>query len=73
MFSVGDYVVVNNGVSVNGTPLSEIAAKVERVTKDYLFLIYDNFKYVASINACRKVKEIVNEEKESWNRNYSML
>ena len=65
MFSVGDYVVVNNGVSVNGTPLSEIAAKVERVTKDYLFLIYDNFKYVASINACRKVKEIVNEEKES--------
>ena len=65
MFSVGDYVVVNNGVSVNGTPLSEIAAKVERVTKDYLFLIYDNFKYVASIKACRKVKENVNEEKEN--------
>lgn len=65
MFSVGDYVVVNNGVSVNGTPLSEIAAKVEKVTKDYLFLIYDNFKYVASIKACRKVKGNVNEEKEN--------
>ena len=56
MFNVGDYVVVKNGVSVNGTPLSEIAAKVERATKDYLFLIYDNFKYVASIKSCRKVR-----------------
>ena len=56
MFNVGDYVVVKNGVSVNETPLSEIAAKVERVTKDYLFLIYDNFKYVASIKSCRKVR-----------------
>ena len=56
MFNVGDYVVVKNGVSVNGTPLLEIAAKVERVTKDYLFLIYDNFKYVASIKSCRKVR-----------------
>ena len=56
MFSVGDYVVVNNGVSVNGTPLSEIAAKAEKVKKAYLFLIYDNFKYVASIKSCRKVR-----------------
>ena len=65
MFNVGDFVTVDNGVSVNGTPLSEIAAKVEKVTKDYLFLIYDNFKYVASIKACRKVKGNVNEEKEN--------
>ena len=56
MFSVGDYVVVNNGVSVNGTPLSEIAAKVEKVTEDYLFLIYDNLKYAANKKDCNKTK-----------------
>ena len=47
---------VDNGVSVNGTPLSEIPAEVERVTSDFLFLKFKNFKYVANIKECRKVR-----------------
>ena len=56
MFNVGDYVTVDNGVSINGTSLSEIPGKVERVTSDYLFLQYDSFRYVANIKCCKKCK-----------------
>ena len=56
IFNVGDFVTVDNGVSVNGTPLSEIPAEVERVTSDFLFLKFKNFKYVANIKECRKVR-----------------
>ncbi|MDY3829244.1 MAG: hypothetical protein SOZ71_10815 [Clostridium sp.] len=56
MFNVGDYVTVDNGVSINGTSLSEIPGKVERVTSDYLFLQYDSFRYVANIKCYKKYK-----------------
>lgn len=56
MFNVGDYVTVDNGVSINGTPLSEIPGRVERVTSDYLFLQYESFRYVANVKCCKRAK-----------------
>ena len=56
MFNVGDCVTVDNGVSINGTPLSEIPGEVEKVTSDYLFIKFDSFRYVANVKHCKKVK-----------------
>lgn len=55
-FIVGDTVAVNNGVKLNGKPLSEVPAIVEKVSAEHLSLIYDNFKYTAHIKDCKKVK-----------------
>lgn len=56
-FIKGDMVSVNNGVKVNGTPLSELAAEVVKVADDYLFLKFPNFKYTAHKKDCRKVMQ----------------
>ena len=51
----GDIVYMDNGVKVNGFPIGEIAAEVERVAGEHVFLIYPTFKYVAHIKNCKKV------------------
>ena len=53
-FKVGDRVCVDNGVKVNGVPLGEIAAEVERVAGEHVFLNYPTFKYIAHKKDCKK-------------------
>ena len=45
---------MDNGIKVNGVPIGEIAAEVERVAGEHVFLIYPTFKYVAHIKNCKK-------------------
>lgn len=53
-FNKGDIVYMDNGIKVNGVPIGEIAAEVERVAGEHVFLIYPTFKYVAHIKNCKK-------------------
>lgn len=55
MFKKGDKVRVDNGVMVNGNNLSSITGVVDRVTKDYLWITFPNFRYVANVKNCKKI------------------
>ena len=56
-FNKGDIVYMDNGIKVNGVPIGEIAAEVERVAGEHVFLLYPTFKYVAHIKNCKKVMQ----------------